>query len=217
MALIICTECGKQFSDRADACPNCGCPTDIILDELNKKERAIRAGADTVVAEYNILGETFVVTSALHKSLGMSKTILSVGSQLSAEIEKTYNGLGSIDKVLEFIPEELANTIDILTDGVVELLITCGIYEYDKNRFFEKYRDAYDTSGFLRPIVEQYLKILDMGAKIEEYHDYIAKSRRNYWRGGGFGVSGAIKGAIQAQLLNYGNAFLHSIPDSYRR
>ena len=22
-----CIECGKEFSDRAEACPNCGCPT----------------------------------------------------------------------------------------------------------------------------------------------------------------------------------------------
>lgn len=30
MALIICSECGKQFSDKAKACPNCGCPTELI-------------------------------------------------------------------------------------------------------------------------------------------------------------------------------------------
>lgn len=26
MAMIICPECGKEYSDRADACPNCACP-----------------------------------------------------------------------------------------------------------------------------------------------------------------------------------------------
>lgn len=26
MALITCPDCGKQISDRAMACPNCGCP-----------------------------------------------------------------------------------------------------------------------------------------------------------------------------------------------
>lgn len=26
MALILCYECGKQVSDKASACPNCGCP-----------------------------------------------------------------------------------------------------------------------------------------------------------------------------------------------
>ena len=27
MALMICSECGKEYSDKAVACPNCGCPT----------------------------------------------------------------------------------------------------------------------------------------------------------------------------------------------
>jgi hypothetical protein len=27
MALITCKECGKEISDQADKCPNCGCPT----------------------------------------------------------------------------------------------------------------------------------------------------------------------------------------------
>ena len=28
VALIVCPECGKEFSDRAAACPHCGCPND---------------------------------------------------------------------------------------------------------------------------------------------------------------------------------------------
>lgn len=35
MALIKCTECGKEFSDKADACPNCGCPT----EKMSKPEK----------------------------------------------------------------------------------------------------------------------------------------------------------------------------------
>ncbi len=42
MALIKCIECGKEFSDKAPACPNCGCPTsemyndDISQDEIDE-------------------------------------------------------------------------------------------------------------------------------------------------------------------------------------
>lgn len=31
MALIKCIECGKEFSDKAPACPNCGCPTSEMI------------------------------------------------------------------------------------------------------------------------------------------------------------------------------------------
>lgn len=36
MALIKCTECGNMVSDKADKCPNCGCP---VLDILNETIR----------------------------------------------------------------------------------------------------------------------------------------------------------------------------------
>ena len=26
MSLIKCNECGKEYSDKAEICPNCGCP-----------------------------------------------------------------------------------------------------------------------------------------------------------------------------------------------
>jgi len=33
MALTKCNECGKEFSDKAPACPNCACPTIIKTDK----------------------------------------------------------------------------------------------------------------------------------------------------------------------------------------
>ena len=36
MALIRCSECGKEFSSKASACPNCGCPTSEM--NINPKE-----------------------------------------------------------------------------------------------------------------------------------------------------------------------------------
>ncbi|MGO5292919.1 zinc-ribbon domain-containing protein [Porcincola sp. LCP21S3_C12] len=31
MAMIKCTECGHTVSDKANACPECGCPVSEIL------------------------------------------------------------------------------------------------------------------------------------------------------------------------------------------
>ena len=49
MALITCTECGKEFSEKASVCPNCGCPTEEILKEL-----ATVSTADNEVPQYEI-------------------------------------------------------------------------------------------------------------------------------------------------------------------
>ena len=38
MALIKCSECGKEVSDKANACPNCGAP--IKEDEIKKEVKA---------------------------------------------------------------------------------------------------------------------------------------------------------------------------------
>ena len=39
MSLVICEECGKEISDKAKACPHCGCPIDVSdkKDELETK------------------------------------------------------------------------------------------------------------------------------------------------------------------------------------
>jgi len=37
MAMIKCTECGHMVSDKANTCPECGCPVSEILKEIHKK------------------------------------------------------------------------------------------------------------------------------------------------------------------------------------
>jgi DNA-directed RNA polymerase subunit RPC12/RpoP len=35
MALIKCSECGKEISDKAQSCPNCGCPVKVVNKNPN--------------------------------------------------------------------------------------------------------------------------------------------------------------------------------------
>lgn len=52
MALIKCTECGKVFSDKADKCPNCGCPVSK-MDNPEKITEIDSDGSQNVVADSN--------------------------------------------------------------------------------------------------------------------------------------------------------------------
>ncbi len=35
--LVTCPECGKQISDKAAACTNCGCPIEVVLQRYEIK------------------------------------------------------------------------------------------------------------------------------------------------------------------------------------
>ena len=41
MALIKCPECGKEISDKAESCPNCGCPASEILSKKNDRDTEV--------------------------------------------------------------------------------------------------------------------------------------------------------------------------------
>lgn len=57
MALIKCTECGKTFSNKATCCPECGCPTELVLKEANsaevitKKKESNRQATESMLEE----------------------------------------------------------------------------------------------------------------------------------------------------------------------
>lgn len=42
MALIVCVECGKSFSDKARQCPECGCPTEYSKSNITSENVSVR-------------------------------------------------------------------------------------------------------------------------------------------------------------------------------
>lgn len=41
MALIICSECGKSYSNKADSCTSCGCPTNLQPQESSQSQNTL--------------------------------------------------------------------------------------------------------------------------------------------------------------------------------
>lgn len=51
MALMICPECGKKVSERAEICPNCGFPVSDYLKEQAKNEKKLKRAAKRAFTE----------------------------------------------------------------------------------------------------------------------------------------------------------------------
>ena len=55
MALIICTECGKEMSDKAKSCPHCGCPIKKTCSESTKKNIKISLIVISIITVISIV------------------------------------------------------------------------------------------------------------------------------------------------------------------
>lgn len=70
MALIICSECGKEVSDKATTCPNCGAPIvsrsnsikiTVIADATSESRRIARFFADGQLIASSPMGQTIII------------------------------------------------------------------------------------------------------------------------------------------------------------
>ncbi|MFR8778481.1 MAG: hypothetical protein ACLVF9_07385 [Enterocloster sp.] len=107
--------------------------------------------------------------------------------------------------------------IDVLKtqlEMAVKILYRYG-YEYaDEEEFFEKYENMIDTfREDMEPLIEQCENIQRQFHMEQNLHQ-ISKVSRSRWQGGGFGVKGAIKGAITAAALNAGTDVFRNARDA---
>lgn len=119
MALIKCSECGKIFSDKAMACPNCACPTELIVKEKPKIETSSETvSCDSVCANDNTEKPVFEVKED-------TKLVHEKNNLLSFEELKKF----AFESVLPQINIELNGTITDVNvgrgNGDVDFYLTC--------------------------------------------------------------------------------------------
>ncbi|MDF5276966.1 zinc ribbon domain-containing protein [Vibrio parahaemolyticus] len=54
MALITCTECGKEYSDKASACINCGCPTEVNVSPPQQESKQTEEESNLASNSYEL-------------------------------------------------------------------------------------------------------------------------------------------------------------------
>lgn len=232
MSLVKCPDCEKMVSKRVDKCPFCGCPAKFFLsgetsknnEEQLVQQKEARPAESTVKREavatekvtflFGKYSVSFPVKGATYAAL--FGTYLQAADMAYAQMLDLYKKAGTIRRALEILPDKAYEFIFGLIDKGTEFLYSEGIY-ITQEEFFKKYNRTYtmDYDRFYSITVEKYSEILDMKNEMAAYREAVRASRGR-WQGGGFGVKGAVKGAVTASALNMGSDFLHSFGDSSR-
>ena len=85
MAMIICPECNKRFSDKAMACPECGCPTASIVKKAVSSDLPNRVKCK---AEEAMLSE---VSKAKHKADAANRLFERRSSAIQSRASRNYD------------------------------------------------------------------------------------------------------------------------------
>lgn len=218
MALVKCPDCGKMVSDRISACPECGCPVEFFVsnDDVSaapaEMEEVEKNSIGNIIFEFKGCSILYPVNS--EKYAGLFGDYLKKGYDSYKKLCDFYIQLGNADSIItqfEGAAQELIDEqIDIILQDLYEKGCPMTMGQF-KDRYSQKY--LLDYEYYMDSFVSAYNEILGIQQKMSRDRE-MSYANRGRWSGGGFGMKGAIKGAMKAGVLNMGSSMLSGMKNA---
>lgn len=203
-----CYNCGAEYSKNNIFCLECGAElTDKIFnnnveyynDCLNIKLCGNTISFSAEILEYNELFGNFIT----------------LGEKSSRKFENFYKmEITTFDKLYEkCLPVFVEKCSEAFRFGIF-VLMEYGIDYIDEQALLDMFDEDELKIEF---VLEQYVTFAEqIQETAEQLNSYRATQRamRGSWQGGGFGIKGAIKGALTASALNLATNAVRGIGDS---
>lgn len=176
MALIKCNECGKEISDKASSCPNCGCPItaekeDVIknLDETTNTDKNSKKNKKSslfiiivVIAIVVLCGICLIFSNKETETSHTTSTEQSNSTETTLDKTTTaidINKITSLDEIKTFAMNDVQNEINALTTEKEALILEINSYNLYKDNL-KKVEDFY---------AKTLLTTENIGIKMREY------------------------------------------------
>lgn len=207
---MFCYKCGLKIDGKVNFCPVCGASISQSNISLSHKS----SSNFDITKRYYILGNELVFSGEFIKYNDLRSSFEKEATETKLNFASFYfNKIRTYEDVYGIAWEKFNELIDENVEKSVYKLIKYNVDYIDKNIF-------YDLLGEKIYNEENLKYVLATKEKVEEYEDSIygytkyKKTTRSRWQGGGFGVKGAIKGALTASAMNLGMDAIHGIGDT---
>lgn len=168
----------------------------------------LHLGTQTLTIDDNLLVYNKIITPYIDTAI-----------KAATEYVKLYSSAKDIENALKKFDEQLSHYQGVLIAESCKTLFDNGIYGVTESIFSKRYFTEYlDVSEQIASVTDAIKEILDYAAQLDNRLQQRQDSR-GYWSGGGFGVGGAIKGALTASAMNAVGGIFHGVGDlftSYR-
>lgn len=162
--------------------------------------------------EFIILGEKIKLTKEEVNERDFRASIKGFKGETIEVFDNWYDNSGNLDSMCGNLAETLKILIMPLVEYAVEMLNEHGVYTIDEAGFLEEY-----GSNCLDPVeevinqLEEALNMVHQREEDEKAERAYRKAGRSRMTGGGFGVRGAMQGAVMAGSFNMATGALYSV------
>ncbi|NBH78851.1 hypothetical protein D3Z52_11835 [Clostridiaceae bacterium] len=113
-----------------------------------------------------------------------------------------YQKNTSLEMAVRNLPDQIYQSMKPAIDQCIQILIDHQILTMDETRFMNMYPETLDAANdAYLTLQDQYAEIV-LNEKEKDAYRSARRAGRGRWSGGGFGLSGAVKGAMTAGALN---------------
>lgn len=137
-------------------------------------------------------------------------------AQYAAEFARKYKKCSDIDDGLPLFWQMLQTAMVEGVNKSCTFLFKAGVVDVSDIRFAEKYYERYICVDDRLELLADKLEEIAILSENAEMQQLLRKQNRGRWYGGGFGIKGAIAGAVNAAALNVATNAVYSVGDFFR-
>lgn len=163
------------------------------------------------MATYEIGGYTLNFTDDYYE-YGKIKTLLTKQADIALDFyNDLYDKYGNVERLLDNGEEEISRIVLVVFNGFKQIALQRGIYDFSEKKLF----NSYEYEKIIKPISEAIhdirvqLAIINSDEENAKKERELRKATRARVVGGGFGLTGALKGMAMAGAINMGTGLLH--------
>ena len=148
--------------------------------------------------------DDFAKLNELRKGISCISRYAKIGTYIAQRMQETGQK-PNVDRIAQGFTSQMNEAIEGGTIPVaIDFLVNNGIYDCSEELFIQKYKDQYfdiENSTGYKKFIQKYNAVTDAYV-MENAQKHLKRASRSRWEGGGFGIRGAIKGAVDASILN---------------
>lgn len=168
---------------------------------------------EKIMKEFDVIGLKLQFSDAIENYAEQYRLYLEIADKIIEQFEEIYNNYGSADTMINKVIEDCGTLLRYQSDIYIKSVVDSGCYDINVEIFLENYllkiRPYFYVHETYEVIFDQYNEIGKNKQEIEAYRE-LRKQSRGKFVGGGFGISGAVKGAVGAGALNMVTGLGHS-------